>query len=105
MARTRSTVLVLVVASLALILWDLRASDTAARSVALQVVTPLQRTAASLFAPLGSWARDVEGFTDPVVRAQAAAPIDPVVPDRFTAEKCLDAMLEANRDYLPRFYR
>jgi len=30
--------------------------------------------------------------------------LDPVVPDRFTAEKCLDAMLEANRDYLPRFY-
>jgi rod shape-determining protein MreC len=80
MARTRSTVLILVVASLALILWDLRASDTAARSVALQVVAPLQRTATSLFAPLGAWARDVEGFTDPVVRAQSAAPIDPVVP-------------------------
>jgi len=30
--------------------------------------------------------------------------LDPVVPDRFVAEKCLDAMLEANRDYLPRFY-
>ncbi|UCD59016.1 MAG: hypothetical protein JSV16_07925, partial [Candidatus Hydrogenedentota bacterium] len=30
--------------------------------------------------------------------------LDPVVPDRFTAEKCLDAMLEANRDYLPRFF-
>jgi len=30
--------------------------------------------------------------------------LDPVVPDRFTAEKCLDAMLEANRKYLPRFY-
>ena len=30
--------------------------------------------------------------------------LDPVVPDRYTAEKCLDAMLEANRDYLPRFY-
>jgi len=31
--------------------------------------------------------------------------LDPVVPDRFVAEKCLDAMLEANRDYLPRFYK
>ena len=30
--------------------------------------------------------------------------LDPVVPDRFTAEKCLDAMLEANRKSLPRFY-
>ena len=30
--------------------------------------------------------------------------LDPVVPDRFIAEKCLDAMLEANRKYLPRFY-
>jgi alpha-galactosidase len=30
--------------------------------------------------------------------------LDPVVPDRFMAEKCLDAMLEANRAYLPRFY-
>lgn len=30
--------------------------------------------------------------------------LDPVVPDRYTAEKCLDAMLEANRKYLPRFY-
>jgi alpha-galactosidase len=30
--------------------------------------------------------------------------LDPVVPDRFTAEKCLDAMLEAHRAYLPRFY-
>ena len=30
--------------------------------------------------------------------------LDPVVPDRFVAEKCLDAMLEANREHLPRFY-
>jgi alpha-galactosidase/6-phospho-beta-glucosidase family protein len=30
--------------------------------------------------------------------------LDPVVPDRFTAEKCLDAMLAANRPYLPRFF-
>ena len=30
--------------------------------------------------------------------------LDPVVPDRFTAEKCLDAMLEAHREYLPRFF-
>jgi alpha-galactosidase len=30
--------------------------------------------------------------------------LDPVVPDRLTAEKCLDAMLEANREYLPRFF-
>ncbi|GAB4355385.1 MAG: alpha-glucosidase/alpha-galactosidase [Candidatus Abyssubacteria bacterium] len=31
--------------------------------------------------------------------------LDPVVPDRYTAEKCLDAMLEANRRYLPRFFK
>lgn len=31
--------------------------------------------------------------------------LDPVVPDRFTAEKCLDALLHAHRDYLPRFHR
>jgi alpha-galactosidase len=31
--------------------------------------------------------------------------LDPVVPDRYTAEKCLDAMLEANRPYLPRFFK
>lgn len=30
--------------------------------------------------------------------------LDPTVPDRFVAEKCLDAMLAANRDYLPRFF-
>lgn len=30
--------------------------------------------------------------------------LDPVVPDRFAAEKCLDAMLDANRAYLPRFF-
>ena len=30
--------------------------------------------------------------------------LDPVVPDRFAAGKCLDAMLEAHRDYLPRFF-
>jgi alpha-galactosidase len=30
--------------------------------------------------------------------------LDPVVPDRLSAEKCLDAMLEANRAYLPRFF-
>lgn len=30
--------------------------------------------------------------------------LDPIVPDRFVAEKCLDAMLEANRAYLPRFF-
>lgn len=30
--------------------------------------------------------------------------LDPVVKDRFAAEKCLDAMLEANRAYLPRFF-
>jgi len=36
--------------------------------------------------------------------ALEAMMLDPVVPDRFVAEKCLDAMLEANRKYLPRFY-
>jgi alpha-galactosidase/6-phospho-beta-glucosidase family protein len=30
--------------------------------------------------------------------------LDTAVPDRFTAEKCLDAMLDAHRDYLPRFF-
>ncbi len=31
--------------------------------------------------------------------------LDPVVPDRFCAEQCIEAMLEANRDHLPRFFR
>ena len=31
--------------------------------------------------------------------------IDPVVPDRFTAEKCLDALLQAHRQHLPRFFK
>ncbi|MBI5116180.1 hypothetical protein HZA56_06870 [Candidatus Poribacteria bacterium] len=30
--------------------------------------------------------------------------LDPVVPDRLTAEQCLEAMLKANRAYLPRFF-
>jgi alpha-galactosidase len=30
--------------------------------------------------------------------------LDPVVPDRFAAEQCLDAMLKAHRNYLPRFF-
>lgn len=75
MARTRTTVLVLVVASLALILWDLRASDTALRSATSGIVTPLQRTATSLFAPFGDWARDVQDFSEPAARTKAAAPI------------------------------
>jgi cell shape-determining protein MreC len=75
MARTRSTVLLLVVASLALILWDLRASQQSVRSAAQQVVAPLQRTVTSVFAPFGAWARDVEQFSDPTVRAAAAARI------------------------------
>jgi len=31
--------------------------------------------------------------------------LDTAVPDRFVAEKCLDAMLRENREYLPRFFR
>jgi rod shape-determining protein MreC len=80
MARTRTTILMLVVASLTLVLWDLRTSDTALRGVAAQVIAPLQRTAAAVFAPLGSWARDVEGFTDPFVRQARVAPVEPMVP-------------------------
>lgn len=75
MARTRSTVLLLVVASLALILWDLRASESSVRSAAQQVVTPLQRTATAVFAPFGTWARDVSDFGAPQVRAQATADV------------------------------
>ena len=30
--------------------------------------------------------------------------LDTAVPDRIVAEKFLDALLEANREYLPRFY-
>ena len=30
--------------------------------------------------------------------------LDPVVPDRAAAEKCLEAMLQANRAHLPRFF-
>lgn len=75
MARTRTTVVLLVVASLALILWDLRASDQSVRAAAQQVVAPLQRTVTAVFSPFGQWARDVGQFDDPVVRAQQAAPI------------------------------
>jgi cell shape-determining protein MreC len=75
MARTRTTVLLLVVASLALILWDLRASQQSLRSAAQQIVAPLQRTATAVFAPFGAWARDVQQFSDPVARTSAAAQI------------------------------
>ncbi len=75
MARTRATVLVLIVASLALILWDLRASDTALRSAVGQIVAPLHRTATAVFAPIGAWAREVQAFSDPAARSVAAAPI------------------------------
>lgn len=72
MVRTRNTVVLLVAASLALILWDLRASDTALRAAAQSVMAPLQRTATAVFAPLGAWAHDVQQFADPTVRGQAA---------------------------------
>ncbi len=74
MTRTRNLVLLLVVASVALILWDLRASDAALRSAAQQVITPLQRTATAMFAPFGQWARDVQAFSEPAARQQTAAP-------------------------------
>lgn len=80
MTRTRNIVLILVVASLALILWDLRASDTAIRSVGQQVAAPLQRTATAMFAPFGQWARDVSAFGDPGARAVAAQPVLASVP-------------------------
>lgn len=76
MARTRSTVVLLVVASLALILWDLRASDRTIRTVTQQVVTPMQRTVTAVFAPFGAWARDVQAFGDPSVRAVSARQIE-----------------------------
>ncbi len=81
MARTRNTVLLLVVASLALILWDLRASDTTVRRMAQDVITPLQATATAVFAPLGSWARQVQDFNDPVARTRSAGEIGLVAPD------------------------
>lgn len=80
MARTRSTVLLLVAASLALILWDLRASDRTVRAVAQQAVVPLQRTVTAVFAPLGAWARDVQDFGDPAVRAASAQAIEVAAP-------------------------
>lgn len=75
MARTRTVVLLLVAASLALILWDLRASDAGVRSAAQAVSAPLQRTVTAVFAPFGSWARQVEEFGDPQVRTTKAAEI------------------------------
>ncbi len=75
MARTRTVVLLLVAASLGLILWDLRASDAGLRSAAQAVTAPLQRTVTAVFAPFGSWARHVEEFSDPQVRAAKAAEI------------------------------
>lgn len=80
MARTRNLVVVLVVASLTLILWDLRTSDAALRSAARQVVTPLQRTATAVFAPFGAWARQVQSFDDPQTRRQAAEAISVTAP-------------------------
>lgn len=80
MARTRNTILILVVFSLALILWDLRASDTTVRAAAQEVAAPLQRTASALFAPLGAWSRDVAEFSDPGVRSSVTAPILAVAP-------------------------
>jgi rod shape-determining protein MreC len=75
MARTRTTLLLLVVASLALILWDLRASQQSLRAAAQQIVAPLQRTVTAVFAPLGTWARDVQQFADPAVRAAEVAQV------------------------------
>lgn len=79
MPRTRTTVLLLVLASLALMLWDLRAREESVRSAAQQVVVPLQRTVTAVFSPVGSWARDVQDFADPAVRAAKTADI-PVPP-------------------------
>lgn len=76
MARTRTTLLLLVGASLALILWDLRASQTSVRAAAQQVVAPLQRTVTAAFAPFGNWAREASEFGDPAVRAAAVAEVD-----------------------------
>ncbi|MCU0278025.1 MAG: rod shape-determining protein MreC [Candidatus Nanopelagicales bacterium] len=76
MTRTRNVVVILVVASLALILWDLRASDTALSAAVQSVVTPLQRTATAVFAPFGAWAREVEQFSDPGARTVDAQRID-----------------------------
>lgn len=75
MARTRTVVVLLVVASLGLILWDLRASDQTLRQASAQVTAPLQRTVTALFAPFGSWARQVEEFGSAPVRAQQATTI------------------------------
>lgn len=79
--RTRNIVLVLVVVSLGLILWDLRASDRSVRAAAQQVVTPLQRTVTAAVSPFGAWARQTSQFSDPVVRAEAAAPIAAQAPE------------------------
>lgn len=81
MTRTRNLVVVLVVASLTLILWDLRASDAALRSAAQQVVTPLQRTATAVFAPFGAWARQVQSFDDPQSRRPAVEAIAVTAPE------------------------
>ena len=75
MTRTRTVVVALVAASLGLILWDLRASDAGVRSAAQAATAPLQRTVTAVFAPFGTWARHVEDFGDPKVRAAQAAEI------------------------------
>lgn len=80
MTRTRNTILILIVVSLALMLWDLRTSDQTLRSAAQQVVTPLQRTVTAVFAPFGSWARQVREFGDPVARSAQADRIAVVAP-------------------------
>lgn len=84
MTRTRNTVLALVVVSLALMLWDLRASDQGLRAAAQQVVAPLQRTASAVFAPFGAWARDVHEYGDPVARSAQAARIEVIAPAGWT---------------------
>ena len=80
MIRTRNTVLLLVVASLALDPVGSARSNTTVRVAAQEIAAPLQRTATSVFAP-GSWARDVAQFSDPAVRVQAVAPIAANAPE------------------------
>ena len=74
MIRTRNTVLLLVVAFAGPDPVGSARSNTTVRVAAQEIAAPLQRTATSVFAPFGSWARDVAQFSDPAVRVQAVGP-------------------------------
>lgn len=75
MARSRTLLIVLVAASLALVLLDLRSSTRSLRSVVAAAALPVERAATAVFRPVGQWAASIGTFSDPVARQERAAAI------------------------------